>query len=100
MFRRASAIVGRAATRGVHTEAKLKQMGIELPTPKPPLGGTIIFMLCPWYDTFLAPLLSSICRHTESLSVVVPVRADQRFTVLVDAYTAKLIGSISVPFRV
>lgn len=40
MLRRASSVVGRAAVRarGVHTEAKLKEMGIELPTPKPPLG--------------------------------------------------------------
>lgn len=40
MFRRASALVGRAAVRArsVHTEAKLQEMGIELPVPKPPLG--------------------------------------------------------------
>lgn len=41
MLRRAStAVVGRVrvAARGVHTEAKLKEMGIELPTPKAPLG--------------------------------------------------------------
>ena len=41
MLRRASAaVVGRArvAVRAVHTETKLKEMGIELPTPKAPLG--------------------------------------------------------------
>lgn len=40
MLRRASSLVGRAAVRGrrVHTEAKLREMGIELPVPKAPLG--------------------------------------------------------------
>lgn len=45
MFRRASTLVGRVAVRGVHTEAKLQQMGIELPTPKTPLGGTFCFCI-------------------------------------------------------
>lgn len=40
MFRRASTLVSRAAVRArrVHTEAKLQEMGIELPVPKAPLG--------------------------------------------------------------
>lgn len=40
MLRRVSSLVGRAAVRprSVHTEAKLKELGIELPTPKAPLG--------------------------------------------------------------
>ncbi|CAM9093620.1 unnamed protein product, partial [Scytosiphon promiscuus] len=44
MMRRASSLLSRAAvrTRGVHTEAKLKEMGIELPTPKPPLGNFVM----------------------------------------------------------
>ncbi|CAM9681370.1 unnamed protein product [Pylaiella littoralis] len=44
MFRRASALVGRVVVRarGVHTEAKLKEMGIELPSPKPPLGNFVM----------------------------------------------------------
>lgn len=47
MLRRASAsVVGRArvAARGVHTEAKLKEMGIELPTPKAPLGMYVVIL--------------------------------------------------------
>lgn len=31
-------VARRVTARGVHTEAKLQQMGIELPTPKAPLG--------------------------------------------------------------
>eukprot|EP00904_Undaria_pinnatifida_P006158 jgi/Undpi1/2672/HiC_scaffold_13.g06050.m1 len=45
MLRRASAaVVGRVrvAACGVHTEAKLKEMGIELPTPKAPLGNFVM----------------------------------------------------------
>lgn len=36
-------MVGRAAVRArrLHTEAKLQEMGIELPVPKPPLGKAI-----------------------------------------------------------
>lgn len=42
MYRRVSALAGRVAVRArrVHTEAKLQEMGIELPVPKPPLGAT------------------------------------------------------------
>lgn len=50
MLRRVPASVvsrARVAARGVHTEAKLKEMGIELPTPKAPLG------MCTWYVVFL-----------------------------------------------
>ncbi|CAM9939801.1 unnamed protein product [Ectocarpus sp. 8 AP-2014] len=44
MLRRVSSLVGRAAVRprSVHTEAKLKELGIELPTPKAPLGNFVM----------------------------------------------------------
>lgn len=40
LLRRVSSLVGRAAVRprSIHTEARLKELGIELPTPKAPLG--------------------------------------------------------------
>lgn len=40
MYRRMATMARRFTARGVHTEAKLQQMGIELPTPKAPLGKT------------------------------------------------------------
>ncbi|CAM9565076.1 unnamed protein product [Ascophyllum nodosum] len=42
MFRRVATLAGRITARGVHTEAKLQQMGIELPTPKAPLGNFVM----------------------------------------------------------